>query len=242
MSNTNQLLLKSIDRLSSSSNSSSFRLDFNEPINPGRYKVISLLFPNFINTIQTGVNDTIYFRSGSTNYTATIPQGYYTSSTIVSVIQTAMNAALAGFTVTLGTSTLCLTFANSTSFYFNWSVTTGNDCARLLGFVHKTDSGSAATSVVAPNFIDLVRVPSFYIDIAEAEHHLSTNKHNGGVLYYPVIAGISNYMVYNELNSHAQEVLFTRVVKSMNITVFDTKFATIPLNGAEWELLLKPVK
>jgi hypothetical protein len=215
-------------------------VNFREIIEVGRYRVKSLLLPNCVNTIESGINNAIYFSSGGTSYKATITPGIYTSSTIAAAVQTACNAQLAGFTVTYSGTTNKLSFSNAATFYFNFSQSTGDDCATMLGFVAATDT-AASTSITAPNVINLVRVPAFYIDIREADHRVMSSYGTcTGTLYYPLQGSNGSYAVYLE-NDFPRELTITQNSNQLNVKLLDSQMQDLLNNGADFELLLQKI-
>lgn len=241
-------LIRSADRNNvATSDSSNCVVNLPDVLPAGRYRVVTAVIPNYVYNVDANCAK-IYFRSGSTNYVATLSNGFYTSSTLATAVQTVMNAQLAGFTVTLDSDSKRLTFANASSFYFNWSAaattTTGyDDCAALLGFRPLTDSGSAATSVTAPNPINLTRCQALVMRLAEAATGLSTSDANRrcyAALYWPLIDSFGSFSVYDQ-TKYIQLLNVPSDVKNLNITICTARGTQISLNGADWEIVLEQI-
>ncbi len=239
-------LIRSADRNNfASTDSSNCTIVLPDVLKAGHYRVINAVIPNYVYNIDANCAK-IYFRSGSTNYVATVASGFYTSLTITTAVQTAMNAQLSGFTVTIDADTKRLTFANASSFYFNWSAASSNatgldDCALSLGFRPLTDSGAAATSVTAPNPINLTRTQALAMRITEASTTLSTsdaNRRSYAALYWPLIDSFGSFSVYDNTKI-AQQVNFPSDVKSVSVLITNMRGTSISLNGSDWEILLE---
>ena len=110
------------------------------------------------NTVVLNSNDTIDFTVSSSPYVATIPAGSYVTGassadagSLCAVLQTALNAALVGFTVTYSTVTRKFTLIHATDpVKFLWHTGTNKlkTAAGLLGF-SDVDTVTAALSVAS---------------------------------------------------------------------------------------------
>ena len=157
-----------------------------------------------------------------------------------------MNAAFSNsLAASVDANTLKLTITGTSSFYFNWSATTGNDCATQLGFYSKTDSGAAATSITSPNKVNLTQTLGLYVNVQQAENTVITSNTSGsayGNLYFPLTEPVNSLMVYNEANSHRQKLCFKKDTYTLNITVYTTEGRQVSLNNANFQLLLKRIE
>lgn len=126
-------------------------------------------------SLYTGGGATLH-----TTETVTIPSGNYNSSTLLTAVQDAMDAAFIAdgvtFTVTLNTTNLLLTFTNDLGYYMEFDTTTGVGSggtdwglAYYLGFDKETTS-TRATTLTAPNTINLNPVTYVYLDIDPLNH------------------------------------------------------------------------
>lgn len=234
-----QVLVRSIDRTANSSSSSDFTVNLPQAVE-GIYIISNILFPNTIYCFESGVNDKIYFYENSTSKTATIAPGVYTSSSVLSAIKTAMDTASSGhnsYTVSYSSTTRKLSFSASNAFYFEFSASTGDNCARQLGFADDTDTASG-TSITAPNVIDLVGAHSLLMRIDQAYEALeSTGDSNHATVWIPISASFGTYQQAVSLQHNIQKITLGRT-KHLKIKIFNSKNQAISLNGGNFELLL----
>lgn len=95
-------------------------------------------------------NNSIRFVQSSTTYDITLTAGVYTPDELATELQTQLNAATSGFTVTFSETTLKFTVSNSTA--FNIIDDNNTTAQKLIGL--SGDTGSV-TSWVSDNVIDL---------------------------------------------------------------------------------------
>jgi hypothetical protein len=129
---------------------------FNPKIENGLYKLHHSVFINsFYNINDT--NNKIYFQeSGGPLIIATLQNGYYNNSTIVTNIHTQME--LVGnhnYTITLSPTTNKLTFVPNTGtlkfLFYNY---TENSAKHILGFIGNSDDSSSITGDLPINLTD----------------------------------------------------------------------------------------
>lgn len=231
-----RFVLRSADRVSG--NSGDFKLKTENPIEPGLYRLQNAIIPNTIYNITAGYNDKFYFREGASTYrTATMPEGFYTSSNIAAAVQTQMNAVSSGYTVTLSTLTNRLTIANASSFTIN-STSDGslpNSCAPLLGF--GTSASSSGTSITAGACINLAFPLSLLVEINQiATVRTMKNVPVYGTFLIPLKENSNDIVVFS---NNADYESFLRI--DSNTVNFDVKLryldgTLLSLNGADFEL------
>lgn len=237
---TNKLLIKSVDRLASSSNSSNFVVKLPKAIK-GKWIVSCVTIPNSIYTFDAS-NNKLYFYWDSAARTATITPGVYTSSTIAAELQTQMQTVDAGFTVTRSSATKKLTFTHSTdNFYFNWSTSSGDSPEVMLGFTKATNTANG-TSVTAPNVMNLARVLSINVEIREASTRIMTSDVNDDArfsIYIPNTASAGDFFTADYRQHSDMDIIkFDNPTKMLNIKMFDSEGNDVNLNGVDWEMYL----
>jgi len=122
----------------------------------------------FYNTIYniTQYNDTIAFSVTSsrttTPYSLSFAPGNYVVSEFTAALQTLMNGASSGFTVTFSNITGLVTIANSNSFLLDFSTST---MYVVLGFLPQ--QYAATTSITAPYALNLGMPMQVHIYISE---------------------------------------------------------------------------
>jgi hypothetical protein len=146
------------------------------------------------------------------------------------------------YTVSVDPATKKLTASAPNGFKFSWSQdTTGNSCWRQLGFQYNTDT-SLATSITAPNLIDLVSTSSLHVEVKQSSQTLtSSGEQYRSQLVIPVTASFGNYVVNNPKNSQEQYLIFNTTVNAIDVQIRDSNNLIINNNGGEWEMLLQKV-
>ena len=233
-------LIRSASRVDPTTDPSLCMIPLQTPITQGTYEVAVAILPNSVYNISS-TNNTIFF-SGTGDYTGTITAGHYTSSTIATAVQTAMNAVMSGFTVTLDANSNKLTFANASSFHFSWSRdTTGIGCEKQLGFQNNTDSATG-TSITAPNAINLIRSSGIIVRFSESSSRVVDSKLSDlGSLYYPIISDWGTMMIYTGQTSVKQYLTFFQSTSALNIRFYSSDGSPISLLGNDWEMVLSRV-
>lgn len=86
-----------------------------------------------------------------TDLSAVMGTGEYTA--FATAVQTALNAVVAGWTVSYSTTTHEYTIANATAFTLTWTGDAGKNLQRALGFAATVGSTTSATSTVRPYYV-----------------------------------------------------------------------------------------
>ena len=110
-------------------------------------------------------NNTIVGDNGGI-FTATIPPGIYTGLSLAAAIQTTLNAATSGWTVTYNQSTQTFTYSNSTAtFTFNTTSAsfTAWEAMGLPFAPDQTATGAGPWTLTSPNVIDTNHIDFAYV-------------------------------------------------------------------------------
>jgi hypothetical protein len=103
--------------------------------------------------------------AGPASGTATVTAGTYAHASLASVtgtgtytsfptaVQTALNAVVAGWTVTWSSTTLAYTIAHASAFTLTWTGDGGTNLRRALGFSGNVASTTSAVSDVRPYYV-----------------------------------------------------------------------------------------
>lgn len=119
------------------------------------FRITKVSIPNTWYPVSASMADnTIYFKENSGSLaTAIIPDGFYTIDTLITQVQTIMNAASPNsrtYTITYNTTTNNFTITGSTgTFHFMFGSNTINSAYQVLGF-NQVDT-SLAASLISPN-------------------------------------------------------------------------------------------
>ena len=106
---------------------------------PKKAKIVSICLPYTWYNIVAGINNSLTFTKGGTDYVATIAAGNYTGTTLAAALKIAMNTADPAqlYDVTFSDTTYMFVFtADTTGFQLNFTVSP--NLASVLGF---TDGG-----------------------------------------------------------------------------------------------------
>jgi hypothetical protein len=79
--------------------------------------------------------------------------GTNTYTAFATAVQAALNAVVAGWTVSYSTSTYAYTISHATAFTLTWTGTGGTNLQRALGFTATVGSTTSATSTVRPYYV-----------------------------------------------------------------------------------------
>lgn len=251
----NRLLVRSQSRLASASTSSAnFTISMAEPfdLKTRNYRCLNMPYLQVYRTsqtIQTGVNDLIDFTNGGPQIKATIAAGYYNGTTLAAAMQTALNNATAGWTVTYDSTTRLYTFANATPFTLLFL--TGADTAQSpwkeVGYENSVgtsavDSAPLVTSSTSPFPTNLSLPLSFLMRIKEMGEHIQTTDGVWASFIIPntVSSGANN--VYTEASAFPQKVVIPpsiNILRQLTVTLLDNSGTQLDLRNSEFEFLLE---
>ena len=152
------LFVDSRDRVSGTTTDFSIQLPETMHIEAlGRGRIDNLRIPLVIPTIQSGVNDTLQVRVGSTNYTVTLPQGQYDGPGIATVLQGLLFAAAPGtWTVAYDTANISMKISCSNAF----TILGGTYGTQLMSRTYTSTPTSYSFTFVSMLGIDLMYLSS----------------------------------------------------------------------------------
>jgi len=188
--------------------------------------------------VITTARNTFKFFNTATTYTVTITPGNYSSSELVTELQTKMNAAFPGNTVTFSNITNKLTFANASPIKLVYA---GNTIAPIIGLSADTSSG---TSVTCQNVLDLtgtnhIYVMSDIVDSAQNIPYCDSNKR--GILHRVVNDQGPGAIIIDKAQAYlASEYYFNSqfILSTFNLRLVDENFVDLDLNGLDWNIEL----
>lgn len=199
--------------------------------------VISVNIPFSYYAVNSS-NYTIDFEDSVPNsYQVTLTPGNYSASELATEIQSKMNAALAGFTVTYDTKYNTFTWSNGTN---NFKILSSSTATKLIGITSDTTLGASATS---DNSIDIGGTT----DILIKSNILSKNKmlslYNGKLTSYfftvPVDSSRNNSIVYKPKSDG--ELIYNEnnsVIDQIDFKLYDVNENVLDLNGPNWSIKL----
>ena len=208
----------------------------------GRWRLLECHITNSVWTVDTR-NNTIYFFENSVNKTATIASGFYTPTTFLTAIGTAMTTASGGYntyTATQDTAKQTVTVTASTNpFQLMFGTNTTNTAAYLMGFIN-VDTASA-TSQTGTGIMNLNQTQSFNIDIVGTTSGVADAKSNSYTLCIPNSVNSQEVVHYYPTPETVQIVEFQEGVNQIKATVRDDNQNLLGLNNADWWALLQPL-
>ena len=238
------ILLRSADRNpATSTNSSNFQLNMGNDLH-GEYEVLYISMFNTFFSVNTGINDKIYFNDNATNWTGTIAPGLYTTSgsnSILTAITTAMNAVSSGYTATISAITGYITISNgSFNFSLKFATNTVSSAATTLGFA-KSDTAAAA-SAVATSVPQLSGPTTVNIYISQCLVYNFTNfQGQFGNVLLPINVSYGALQYWKKIDFD-QMLRFENRTPSLTIKLLDTNGAQLNLNGTDWQLAIRRVR
>lgn len=183
-------------------------------------------------------NKTLHFTSSATAYTATMTEGYYTQATFATALQTAMNAALAGFTCAYDSATKKITVSHATAFVLNFNkAPITNNLYYIMGAT-RADT-SSATSYVGIMNTDWQN--SVYVSIEE----LANLKRIDNTIYIPNLFETMNSgerlqttLIDNEKNLYERAMCNAFSKITVKLYNFDTSYVLLN-NTGYFQILLE---
>jgi hypothetical protein len=200
----------------------------------GDYKVKELILVNSIYSVNNS-NNKIYFAESSTDYTATIQNGTYSSSQLAVALKECLD--LAGelvYTITYNENTNKYKFTANGDFGFKFSSFTLNSARFIIGKNAVDDVES--TSQNSDNSIDLTPYKILYVNFPEASNSLTTSSNVQSSMYVSSVGDFGGVIRQNFENDDII-LKFNKKIQ-ISYTIHDANNNEIDLNGSDWEIVL----
>ena len=204
----------------------------------GIYKLVSFVSTNNIYNINQ-FNNKIYWNENGTDRTTTLTEGYYNSSDFTTHLSTQLNSDASGtITVTFNNNTRKFTITDTVNFHFTFGTNTSNNGRKLLGF--NASDGTAATSQVSTNSIDLNTCKNIFITISQDDERKIE-----GIDFFNaslVINGTADFgetLRYIDDDNFHQQVKFKKT-KTLELQIHDSNNNNIDLNS-EYQIILQKI-
>lgn len=220
-------------------NSSNGTIKLQNPLN-GTYIINEFYMTNSFYTVNNN-NNKIYFTESNVLKTATLTNGFYTSSQLATQIQTQMNSASRNtYTVILNSNTYQYTFSSTANFGFKFGTNTISSAYKLLGF--DTNDYSESTSTTSVNIIDLNSIKGIYIDFhddkrKDIEFSNNNNPSNVFSLTFNDKSDFGSLLSYKVRQNYIQKLKFVNTI-SLKFKLYDQDFNDLTTNGLDWYLTL----
>lgn len=231
----NNITLKSRDRISGYANS--FKLKSIRPLH-GKYKILSVIFPNTIYNVNASNNKVLY--NGTL---LTLPVGFYDSTNLPSAIKKMLDddPGPDTFTVIISSTTGKLTITSDTSTVFSLEFTNGLD--KILGF-DAMNNLSGAFTYTGQYIINYDINTSVGIHINESSvrnvENVTDDCFNASIFVPLSTVNFGQYVTINDENAFEQFIIFEQPTKVLNISVVSlSDQSLVDINGCEFEILIK---
>jgi hypothetical protein len=235
------LVINSADRQSGGT-ASEFRVSIPSFYGTGLVALLSASIPNTLYNISSATNNnTIYWSRAATPYSATLSDGAYAVTDLLTALPAAMNNADAGgvYSATYNTVTMKLTIT-STDATFSLTLSNRTNAAwNNLGFQSTTNT-AGALSQVGDSVIRLDFPAHLYIDISlPGQDVVNTSWVRAN--YLVPMTNISQYVeVYNRASTFDQLQCYSlgNGVSSLYVRLLRPDGSVAQLNGGEWSFVL----
>jgi V8-like Glu-specific endopeptidase len=203
----------------------------------GRYALKALYCSVDYENIN-GHNSKIYFREGGIDKVATLTTGYYTISSLLTEIKSAMDTASGGtntFTVTRSTLPQRLVISGTSAFELTFGTNTANSSAEILGY--PAADTSSATSHTATNIINLASIRSLNFDF-NGFSSVSDTTGRSYSLVIPITTNTPGVQYYEPTETFPQVINFDIPTRNLSISVRDDDHNVIPLQS-DWFMIIQ---
>lgn len=221
--------------------SNPFPCKLSAPINS--VVAIELLTANipktFYNVSAALGNNLFYWSDGTGPYITTVPDGFYSATSLLSYLQTQLNIFSSNYLVTVSATTGRVTISNS-SFNFSLDGTRPNTILPLLGFLLPTYTG--AMSYTGTIVLNLDLPYNLFVTCSQAGSSASTTGLLTGFNWAISVAeGTPGSIVsWKQGQEYQSRVTISKTnFSALNFTLTDDNGNAINLNGGDWDMLIR---
>lgn len=225
-----------------------FVVKFTNPIEDiKRIKISKIVIPQTWYTIETGVNDKIYFTE-TTVWVATLDPGVYTASQLATEVAAQMNTAYTtdnNFSCTLNTTLFKFTITHSaTAHTLTFGTNTTSSSASTLGY--NASDTSSATSHVADNVYNLGFNETIFIGSKALAGRRTFIGDKTKKIIFPMTCNgnFGDLLTYDGGDSDwIIEYFPKRSFDEIDLQLYFEDLTTlVPLNGHEWRITFQYFK
>ena len=232
------ILLRSQDRTNPGTTTpDNCQIRLNDTIK-GKYKLKYLSFTNLIYNI-TSANNQFSYSQASTTKVATLLPGLYDGTSILSVLQTALNASTPApsgtFACSLGSTNGYITITNNTTAFIVLSSTSTN-ASRILGFGYVDSSSALTNTSISPVYLP----KSVCFNLGNKLGLMNSALQTRLGIYIPLNQAFGSVISFQP-NQYFQEIVDfgTDGINSVLVVITDSTSNLLSLNGADFEILLE---
>lgn len=194
------------------------------------------IIPNSIYNVNLFYN-TIIYNNGSSDKTITIPDGYYSSESIIDAIQTLLrnsdNYNTTNVLVTLSDLTHKISIDSGSS---NTIKIIGGSLIERLGLDITT---SDTQTITAPNILNIIGTSYLNIKFNNiSTNNLDSQGHRNDILgCIPINNPFGDWIHYHDTGSR-HNILSTNFISNLHIEIKDSNNNPVDFNGLDWKLTL----
>jgi hypothetical protein len=237
------LVLRSSDRVDKETTSThDCRLHLSQPLENGRYKLVSAVLPQTVPTLAAGVNNRLAYRVGPdllTQRVCVLPTGIYTINSLLIGLTDAMIGATARFDDVTGK----LIFMPGADSRVEIIAGGAESMCPAIGFTSTASSVNLGGSVTGQALVDLVgatRSTQILLENGEGGMILDSEGRNSTFVLLPDTNSYSQYH-YSEKTGADQYWLVRNRRRCINVRILDSRFAPLNIQGADWLIVLRRV-
>ena len=235
------LVLRSSDRVDKETTSThDCRLHLSQPLEKGRYKLVSAVLPQTVPTLAAGVNNRLAYRVGpllATQRECVLPTGIYTITSLL----VSLNDGLIGATASFDDVSGKMRFTPDADSRVEIIAGTAGSMCPAIGFTSDASSADLGDSVVGQGLVDLVgatRSTQILLENGEGGLILDSEGRNSTFVLLPDTNSYSQYH-YSEKTGADQYWLVRNRRRFINVKILDARFAPLDLQGADWLIVLR---
>jgi hypothetical protein len=235
------LVLRSSDRVDKETTSThDCRLHLSQPLEKGRYKLVSAVLPQTVPTIAAGVNNRLAYRIGpglETPRVCVLPTGIYTINSLL----VRLNDLLVGVTASFDDVSGKMRFTSDSRVEI--IAGTAESMCPAIGFTANAISVNLGDSVEGQGLVDLVgntRSTQILIENGEGGMILDSEGRNSTFVLLPDTNSYSQYH-YSEKTGADQYWDVRNRRRFINVKILDSRFGPLDLQGADWLIVLRKV-
>lgn len=224
-------------------NISNFIANFsNNPIEPGRYALVSAIFGNTFFNVND-YNNNIYFKEGSTFLTGYLTNGFYNSTNFATNVKSALETASLGsgaglsYAVSINSTTNKLIISPSSgTIQMLMGSNTSNSCKFLTGFTVDTTSQSTLISDSPINLTDSYSY-NIRLDCYGVKNLLQDNNNNFYSFSIPILSNSLDVFAYEP--NHYFFIEFENRVSQLRVTILNEEGDPLELLSDYYFILAK---
>ena len=202
----------------------------------GEYKLALFTSNNFFYNVNNS-NNKIYINVNSTDYIATLTNGFYTPTTFISHLGSVLTSTTGEiFTITKNDTTKKFTTSCPTNFKYTFSTNTTTSASKLIGI--DTDT-TLATSITSTNTWDLSPIKLIFVNIHQDKNKIFNTNIISSSFVISTDTEFGNVIKYPKYSHDIIPIFNFNETKHLNIDLVDIDGNIIDFNGQNWIIILE---